>query len=70
MGKVHFIKMFGSEVFLKIKCQFCMHLFTHNQLIFSLPVLFIVFLISFISISIYIIAIVPGDHNIFWHQVH
>ena len=28
MGKVHFIKTFGSEVFLHIKCQFCMHLFT------------------------------------------
>ena len=67
MGKVHFIKTFGSEVFLHIKCQFCMHLFTHNQLIFSLQVLFIVFLISFISISIYIIVIASDDQNIFSH---
>ena len=64
MGKVHFIKTFGSEVFLQIKCQFCMHLFTHNQLIFSLQVLFIVFLISFISISIYITVIASDNHNI------
>ena len=62
MGKVHFIKTFGSEVFLPIKCQFCMHLFTHSQLIFSLQVLFIVFLISFISISIHIIVIASDDH--------